>query len=130
MNRRMPRRLYCYKFGKEVPLLNEEEYAQVMTPMTNRTAATMDYIKTHGASLSEALENALVAQEALKTYELMTGVRLEHPDQLYAVRLSDYGRPCPNCSKLFCTPRARYCVECGHQLPEGEIAGPVPNSDQ
>ncbi len=74
----------------------------------------------------EARAKAPEGLKALDAYEQITGVRLDHPDQLYVVRLSDYGRPCPECAKPFRTPRAKFCAECGFQLPDGEVAGPVP----
>ena len=126
----MPRTLYSYRLGREVPLLSDEEYRQVMTHLSDYTSAIMKYRTEHAVSLEEARINAPVATRALEGYKHLTGVELDHPDQLYAVRLSDYGRPCPVCTKPFRTPRARFCAECGYKLPEGEVAGPASLADE
>ena len=126
----MPRRLYSFRLGKEVPLLTDEEYREVMAHLSNYTSAIMKYKAARGVSLDDARVRAPVAMRALEAYRAITGVSLEHPDALYAVRLSDYGRPCPNCTKPFRTPNARYCAECGYRLPEGEVAGPATLEDE
>lgn len=117
----MPRVLYSFRMRAEVPLLTEEEYAPIRAALGNRIKAIMDYRRAHKCSLDEARQYS--APAAMDLYEGITGLRLEHPDQLYAVRLAEYGRPCPVCSRPLRTPRAKLCAECGHQLPPGEVAG-------
>lgn len=101
-----------------------------MTHLSNYALAIMKYRTEHAVSLEEARIKTPVALRALETYKHLTGVELDHPDQLYAVRLSAYGRPCPACTKPFRTPRARFCAECGYRLPEGEVSGPASLSDE
>lgn len=119
----MPRTLYSYQIGKKVPLLTDEEYEPVARALTNRIREIQAYRKEHGCSIEEARPN--VSSEAMDLYERMTGYRLDHPEMLFAVRLSSYGRPCPECAKPFRTPRAKLCAECGYELPTGEQAGPA-----
>lgn len=119
----MPRTLHSYRIGKEVPLLTDAEYEPVAQALTGRKQQISAYRKQHGCSLEDA--RARSSSKAMELYERMTGCRLDHPDMLYAVRLSDYGRPCPNCAKPFRTPQAKLCAECGHELPSGEVAGPA-----
>ena len=126
----MPRRLYSFRLREEVPLLTDDEYRQVMTHLSNYMPAVMKYKAAHGVSLEEARIKAPVAIRALETYRAITGVSLDHPFALYAARLSDYGRPCPSCARPFRTPRARFCAECGYQLPAGEVAGPARLEDE
>lgn len=121
----MPRTCYSYLLRKEIPLLSEAEYEPIGAHFENYSQAIMEYLRIHGCSITEARNKNPRGQRALAAYEELTGIRLEHPEQIYALPLSLYGRPCPNCSKPFRTPRARMCAECGYQLPEGEVAGPL-----
>ncbi|TQV79077.1 hypothetical protein [Denitrobaculum tricleocarpae] len=126
----MPRIHYSYGLRREVPLLTDEEWRPIGAHLSNYIRAIKDYRRAHGCSISEALEKNQQGQKALAAYEALTGVRLEHPEQIYALPLSLYGRPCPSCSKPFRTPRARMCADCGYQLPEGEVAGPLQEENQ
>jgi len=119
----MPRTLYSYRVGKEVPLLTDAEYEPVALALTGRMQKISAYRKQHGCSLEEA--RARPSSKAMDLYEQITGYRLDHPDMIHAVRLSDYGHPCPECGKPFRTPRAKLCAECGYELPPGEVAGPA-----
>ncbi len=121
----MPRTFYSYRLGREVPLLSDEEYEPIGAHLENYSDAIMEYLRIQGCSITEARNRNPCRQKALADYEELTGVKLEHPEQIYALALSHYGRPCPNCAKPFRTPQARMCAECGHQLPEGEVAGPL-----
>lgn len=115
--------LYSFKLKRELPLLSDEEYRPIEQALHDRIEGIKEYRRLHGASLEEAKRHS--CDDALDIYERMSGVRLSDPDELYWVRLSRYGRVCPQCEKPFRTPRARYCVECGFALPEGELAGPA-----
>lgn len=119
----MPQTLYSYKLGKEVPMLTDAEYEPIAQAMTNRMQRVKAYRKANKCSLEEAWANS--CPEAMKLFEQLTGYRLEHPDMLYAVRLSAYGHSCSECGKPFRTPQAKLCAECGYELPPGEMAGPA-----
>ena len=121
----MPRLTYCFRLGKSVPLLTDEEYEKVRVHLSSIRKEIWRHRREHGSSLSEAYDHVFATSKALDVYETLTGYRLEHTDQLHAIRLSLYGRPCPECSKPFRTPRARLCAECGFKLPDGEVAGPA-----
>jgi hypothetical protein len=105
-------------------MLSEEEFAPINKALQSRIERIKEYRRTHPrSSLAEAGQNC--CDDALDRYEKISGIRLAHPDELYWVQLSRYGRPCPNCEKPFRTPRAKLCVECGFELPEGQVAGPA-----
>lgn len=125
----MSRTYYSYKLRREVPLLSDQEWKIIGAHFDNYIQAIKTYRELHGCSLDEARDRNPQGQAALAAYEALTGVRLDHPEQLYALPLSKYGRPCPSCSRPFRTPRARMCAECGYQLPEGEVAGPLQDED-
>lgn len=105
-------------------MLSDEEFAPIGKALENRIERMRAYRRTYPqASLAEAALHC--CDDALDQYEQISGVRLAHPDELAWVRLARYGRPCPDCGKLFRTPRAKLCVECGFELPEGKFAGPA-----
>jgi DNA repair exonuclease SbcCD ATPase subunit len=115
--------LYSFKLKREVPLLTDDEYRPIGEALSHRIKEIKEYRQKNGVSLEEARANS--SDRALDLYEGLTGVRLAHPDELYWVQLSGYGRPCPQCSRPFRTPLAKFCAECGFELPPGEMAGPA-----
>jgi len=125
----MPYLLYNYQLKRKVPLLDVEQWQSIENLLTGRLESILAYRKATGCSLEEAQKTDPIGQEALQAYHEMSGQRLDHPDHLYAVRLSKFGRPCPRCEKPFRTPKARLCAECGFELPKGQTAGPIDVSE-
>lgn len=122
IGRAMPFTTYSWKLKRRLPMLSDEEFGPIDAALRNRIERMQQYRRTHPhSSLTEAAEHC--CDDALDFYEKLSGVRLARPDDLYWVQLSRYGRLCPNCGKPFRTPRAKLCVECGFELPEGERAG-------
>lgn len=121
----MPYLYYSYQLKRRIPLLDEAEWDGISALLESRIQSIIDYRKKTGCSLEEARLIDPVGKVALSAYQELAGLRLEHPDQLYALRLSKYGRPCPECERPFRTPKAHFCAECGYELPDGEIAGPA-----
>jgi hypothetical protein len=120
----MPVSMYSFKLRRNVPMLSDEEFEPIEKALFLRIRRIQEYRLSHPtASIGDARRYSV--DHALDLYEDMTGVRLADPDELYAVQLSLYGRPCPQCGKPFRTPRARFCAECGLGLPSGEVAGPA-----
>ena len=115
--------VYSYRLRRVVTLLSSDEYEPIWQTLKNRMRQIQEYRKEHGATLEEARLNT--STDGLDLYESMTGVRLEHPEQLSEVLQDRYGRLCPQCEKPFRTPRARFCAECGYELPDGQLAGPL-----
>lgn len=121
----MPRTEYTFRLQMSVPLLTEDEWQEVRDLLKDRVLGMKEHLRANQCSLSEAAQNELIGQRALARYEELTGYKLNHPDQLWAVRMSLYGELCPNCGKPFRTPSARMCAECGYALPNGMVAGPL-----
>lgn len=119
----MALRTYAYRVGREVALLNEEEWSQIAPLLNDRIKWIKEHRKATGCSIEEARQFEPVGQSALRKYQELTGIALEHPDQLWGVRMNDYGSLCPKCEKPFRTPRAKLCAVCGFQLPAGRVAG-------
>ncbi len=119
-------RAYSYKLRMEVALLDEHEFESL--GKIGSIEAVKEYRKRFGASLNEALtlnNEGKLFSDGQQRYLALTGIRLEHPDMLFAVRMAHYGALCPECGKPFRTPRAKMCAECGYALPEGQQAGPL-----
>ena len=126
----MPKELYSWRFKKTVPLLTEDEYAiieQRLSPYLNDVSKRIMAIrKEKGVSLEKATALAIQApQEAIDLYLAMGGIPLENIYQFEDLRLKNYGAPCKKCGLLRRAPRARLCVSCGYQLPEGKVCGPA-----
>lgn len=121
----MPYRAYSYRLKREIALLNEDEWKPISVLLRKRMKSIQQYRKETGASIAEAVANAPSGKQALAAYYELTGIKLEHPDQLYAVVMSEYGRLCSKCKRPFRTPKACFCAECGYKLEEGKIAGPL-----
>ncbi len=119
--------VYSYKFKKDVPLLDEYEWAKIAPVMLNPIQAIKDHREKTGKGLREAKEwyEKIGAPEGLQIYFEITGHRLDIYQELFAVRMRDYGALCPECDKPFRTPRAKLCAECGFALPNGKVAGPI-----
>lgn len=118
----MPLTAYSWKLKRHLPMLSDEEFEPISKALHNRIERIKDYRCVHPqSSLAEAGQHC--CDNALDLYEKLSGIRLVHSDELYWVQLSRYGRPCPNCEKLFRTTRAKLCAECGYELPEGQLAG-------
>ena len=121
----MAEKHYNFKIGKPVPLLNEAEWFCIEPLLLNRIRAIKEYRQQHGATIAEAAANEPAGKSALALYAQLTGEELDHPDQLWSVRMSAFGAPCPSCKRPFRTPKARLCAECGFELPAGKLAGPL-----
>jgi hypothetical protein len=119
----MPKTLYSWKLRQFLPMLTEEEFRPISGALANRANEIKLHRLKHNCSLEESKRVAPTA--AMDHYERLTGLRLPSIDELVWARLATYGRPCPSCARLFRTPRAKLCVECGYELPPGEHAGPA-----
>ncbi|MEO0381954.1 MAG: hypothetical protein AAF234_00255 [Pseudomonadota bacterium] len=103
--------------------MDDNEWGVIAPLLEKRIKWMQKYRKENGCSIEEAEKNEPVGQWALDKYEELTGLRLDHPDQLWGLRIRDYGSLCPKCSRPFRTPRAKMCAECGFELPDGTQAG-------
>lgn len=118
-------RAYSYKLRREILLLTDAEWDQIAPLAARHHCEVMAHLKQTGCTLAEALSNPDVARGALDAYEALTGEHLLHRDEIWAVRLSDYGALCPGCAKPFRTPMAKTCAERGYALRDGQVAGPL-----
>src|SRR5258708_36544040 len=93
--------LLCWRCKTEIPMLEDDEYRQVM-----RLIGT----GTEGDTWERRFD------PMLREYERMTGFRETNHNAVFHHQLSLYGPPCSNCGKPLRTPQARFCVGCGQAV--------------
>jgi hypothetical protein len=106
----MAKRLYCWRCDKEVPMLEEQEWAMVQPLLDDSIKKIQQYRVQHGVSLDEALKHCH-GQEVLAAYFELTGFLETDFSLLWHHRLSQYGPVCPHCGKPGRTPTSKHCVE-------------------
>ena len=89
--------LWCWRCKTEVPMLDDDEYRQVMA---------LRPIGKSGGSLQTMFAPMLAE------YERITGLSETNPNAVFHHRVSDYGPPCRHCAKPLRTPRAKVCGNC------------------
>lgn len=104
--------LYCWRCQREVPMLDEEEFAIVSPHYEPGIRAVKDYRREHDVALQD-VDRAACFRDMLDAYERITGSRERIPDVIMHHRLSLYGPPCVACGKPLRTPNARHCAACG-----------------
>ena len=108
--------MFCWRCKRDVPMLDEEEFATVQQVHQDCVENVHQYRREHRVSLAETPTDELY-QPVHETYERLTGVAGFTTDEILKHRISLYGRPCPNCGKPLRTPKARKCYECGADVP-------------
>jgi len=108
----MPMEMYCWRCRVTVPMLTEQEWAE-LEPLMNRVILD---IQNHRTKFNCSLEEAYRAnfgENALMAYENITGYNERNLNALWHHRVSLYGPPCQNCGRPLRTTKAAYCAECG-----------------
>ena len=110
----MAKILYCWRCQAEIPMLDEQEWEEVIPHLTRGIEQIQQYRIAHGVSLVEA-KNAVPVHgdDALKRYFEITGFRESNVEALWHHRLSLFGPPCNACGKPLRTPDAKMCAACG-----------------
>ena len=131
MGATMAFREYSYKLKKEVFLLDEAEYAEIGPLYSKALEEASEYQRQTGTSIKQGGIEATVSGKAvLALYAELTKNEIQSVFDILSLRALDYGAPCPKCGRPFRTPHAKLCVECGHELTDGKVAGAyVPESE-
>jgi hypothetical protein len=87
--------LWCWRCKAEVPMLDDEEFAQVVSKQ----------------NLNEHTRKARFAP-FLDEYERITGFRETNTNAVWHHQLSLYDPPCKSCGKPLRTPHAKLCGSC------------------
>ncbi|HEV2322457.1 MAG TPA: hypothetical protein VGS10_00780 [Terracidiphilus sp.] len=94
-----------------MPMLDEQEYAEITSLYQAGVQSVKDYRTQTGAPLS-AVPLAERFSAMLTRYKEMTGYTETNPNAVMHHRLSLYGPPCSNCGKPLRTPKAKLCGSC------------------
>ena len=103
--------LWCWRCKCEMPMLDDEEYAQISRLYTESMKATKEFrerwnIPLEGISIEERFRPVRVE------YERLTGMKDVHENAIMHHRLSLYGPPCKQCQRPLRTPKAKLCASC------------------
>jgi len=102
---------YCWKCRRDMPFLDETEWAQVAPLYVADKEAIVEYRNENGTSLKDA--RTVVQGPAAQKFEELTGFKGVHFDIIHHHRLSDWGPECPHCKHLLRTSEAKFCANCG-----------------
>ena len=108
--------MFCWRCKRNVPMLDEQEFAAVDQVNRNCIEAVKQYRREHRMSLAETPTDELY-RPVHEIYERLTGATGFSIGEILTHRIALYGRPCPNCDKPLRTPKARKCYECGTNVP-------------
>jgi hypothetical protein len=94
-----------------MPILDEEEFAQIAGLYSEATKATKKYRQRWNIPLEHASLDQLFSSLRLR-YEQLTGMRNCHQNAVMHHRLSLCGPPCSAFGKPLRTPEAKLCGAC------------------
>jgi len=109
--------MWCWRCKRDVPMLDEDEFAEIARLHKESTLATKEYRRLRQTSLAETPLHELFAP-VCDLYERITGVRESDHDEILKHRISLYGPPCKRCHKPLRTPKASICGACMHPVDE------------
>ena len=104
--------LWCWRCRQEMPMLDEEEYAQAFRLYGECMKGAKEFRDRLGVPLQGLNINERF-RPIREWYATLTGVRDCHQNAIMHHRLSAFGDPCLGCGKPLRSPRARMCAACG-----------------
>ncbi len=103
-------RFFCWRCGCDVPMLDEDEFAEVWPLYRDSLILHKNVageIRAGRATLAD------LYRPMLDVYERLTGFRESNPKAVLHHRAALYGPPCRACGRPLRTPQAAACVTCG-----------------
>lgn len=107
--------LWCWRCQTELPMLDEDEYAEVHALYGQCMKATKEFREKHYVPL-DAVDPKVLFKPVCDAYERMTGMKETVANAIMHHRIAHYGPPCKNCGRVLRTPQASKCFECGHSV--------------
>jgi hypothetical protein len=95
-------------------MLDELEFGSILHAYQTGTGAVKLSRKINNRPFVKS-DEAVLFGEVAERYSKMTGVSDLDPREILRHCLSLLGPACAKCGKARRTPRARRCLECGHQ---------------
>ncbi|WP_052523395.1 hypothetical protein [Bradyrhizobium sp. STM 3809] len=105
--------VYCWRCGIEVPMLDEQEWAEIEPLLRKRFDDIKNYRRANECTLGQATAAVDSKAGALQRYRELAGFDETNALAIWHHRRSDFGRPCTSCGKPLRTPRAKLCAACG-----------------
>ncbi len=103
--------LWCWRCKAEMPMLEEDEFAQVASLYSEAMKATKEFRQRWSIPLQRAFVEQRFAPVRLR-YEQLTGMQDCRENAIMHHRVSLYGPPCKACGKPLRTPKAKLCGSC------------------
>lgn len=103
--------LWCWRCKADMPMLDEQEFAEIAPLHTLGLQSVKDYRASTGVALAD-VPLAEHFHAMLVRYEAITGFRETNPNAVWHHRLSLYGPPCRRCGRPLRNPRAKLCGAC------------------
>ena len=109
--------LYCWRCKISVPMMDEQEFAQVDAAHRSAAQAAKDYRARQGTNLAQTPLDEFYRPVQTLYVQLSRGAGLEAPivsaDHVLKHRLAAYGPACTACGIPLRTPDAKVCAACG-----------------
>ncbi|HXR39342.1 MAG TPA: hypothetical protein VN776_09625 [Terracidiphilus sp.] len=112
-------RLWCWRCKIEVPMLDEDEYAEVAQLYSGGMSATKEFRERWHIPLKDATREDRF-RPLRDAYERLTGMKESNHLAIMHHRLTLYGPPCKRCQKPLRTPRAKLCGSCMFPVDGGD----------
>lgn len=103
--------LWCWRCKADMPMLEEDEYAEIRRVYGDCTKATKEFRQRWNVSLKDTPLSDLYRPVRAKYSELTCLGELNESVIMHH-RLSLYGPPCKRCGKPLRTPNAKLCGAC------------------
>lgn len=103
--------LWCWRCKCEMPMLDEDEYAEVACLYNESIRAIKEFRERHGVPLKDASIHERF-RPVRDEYERLTGIKESNENAIMHHRLSLYGPPCKRCQRPLRTPKAKLCGSC------------------
>jgi hypothetical protein len=100
--------LWCWRCGQEMPMLGEEEIAEIARLYAEAVRPTPE---TKAGSEPRSMDEHFA--RVRRVYERLTGYVDCHQNAVIHHRLSLFRPPCRACGKPLRTPQAKHCAACG-----------------
>ena len=89
-------------------MLEKNEWERIAPALSHQIERIKRICREQGCDFTKA--RRMAEQEACDLYFEMTGYRESNSNAIWHHRLEDFGPECPQCGRLFRTPKARYCA--------------------
>jgi hypothetical protein len=109
--------MWCWRCKQEVPMLDEDEFAEVASLYGQGISATKEFRRKWGIPLENASTHERFEPVRVH-YEQITGMKESNENAIMHHRISLYGPACKRCRKPLRSPKAKFCGACMQPVDE------------